>query len=872
MSKILTLKKKIILILSVLAVGFFMTAGFAFIARADGLTVTGEQFKMKGASVRYVDDTHGPGVKFHVLLNKDVFDGLSDSAKTGLKLCPEKLLGGETLASSTNSNIVDIKTEKGNWKVSDTDENMMELTVYVYDIPAANYGTDIKVAGYITDGGNTVYTEAVNDTYSLAYVAKAAAAQVADADKISQLEGYYKFKFKAYDLSGSLVDGEQTVEYGATLTQPTATSTLTCGWFNKAKTQKWDFAADTVQGNVSLYETKHDFNDNGVCENCGTNIRSLFMAPDGATSVLSVNAKLGVYEISSTATTYDAYAKISGEVLEALKELGYKTLTFTVKNPGQAVEDDWKTFKMAAENKNNLWKSETAIAFISATQIFDGGKKYTFTFDVETYAGKDVYIYVDKCKNYPTVVEIAEFYDYESPEAILAASDNSTIEYIDGKGWHVYASDTSQGGYYANMSGDVLKHYIDKGNVTLKVSFVNTFGLDGISTAGNSVNCNVQFLPKSTNGSETWGYLSKFISQLHQAEDGSYFATIDLTDSTYDFSKGMRIYMVMNDVGGASVGHTYISKIEFLNYMHKSLWLSASSTDNANIIYVEGKGWKIERKDKTKEWYCRIPAKFMSGNDTMKITYVNQFDGVANANTGNFVDTKSRIIPWFTNSTSEDWEYQTEYISGLPENPDGGYISTVDLADGKHDFTKDTRIYFENVGVSVSCGYISDIEFINHGDKSQWISASGNNSIVTYIDGKGWEIKSTDGNNWYCVISGEILQYYIGKGYTEMAITYVNQFDGVANTDEGNFVNTYSRILPYKVGGEEDWTYKNLHLQYVSGLPENPSGYYTLTVDLTGSDYDFTRDTKIYFENHDVNNKAVTSGYISDIEFLLPNA
>ena len=67
MSKILTLKKKIILILSVLAVGFFMTAGFAFIARADGLSVTSEQFKMKGASVRYVDDTHGPGVKFHVL-------------------------------------------------------------------------------------------------------------------------------------------------------------------------------------------------------------------------------------------------------------------------------------------------------------------------------------------------------------------------------------------------------------------------------------------------------------------------------------------------------------------------------------------------------------------------------------------------------------------------------------------------------------------------------------------------------------------------------------------------------------------------------------------------------------------------------------
>ena len=75
MSKITTLKKKIILILSVLVVGLFMTAGLTFTAKADGLSVTSEQFKMKGASVRYVDATHGPGVKFHVLLNKGVLTG-----------------------------------------------------------------------------------------------------------------------------------------------------------------------------------------------------------------------------------------------------------------------------------------------------------------------------------------------------------------------------------------------------------------------------------------------------------------------------------------------------------------------------------------------------------------------------------------------------------------------------------------------------------------------------------------------------------------------------------------------------------------------------------------------------------------------------
>lgn len=51
-------------------------------------------------------------------------------------------------------------------------------------------------------------------------------------------------------------------------------------------------------------------------------------------------------------------------------------------------------------------------------------------------------------------------------------------------------------------------------------------------------------------------------------------------------------------------------------------------------------------------------------------------------------------------------------ISEHPKNADGSYTSTVDLTDSAYDFTKDTRICFENVGDSVSCGYISEIEFV----------------------------------------------------------------------------------------------------------------------------------------------------------------
>lgn len=564
MSKVTTLKKKIILILSVLVVGLFMTAGLTFTAEADGLSVTSEQFKMKGASVRYVDATHGPGVKFHVLLNKGVFDGLSDSAKTGLKLCPEKLLGGETLASSTNANIVDIETRKSDWKASDTDENMMELTVYVYDIPAANYGTDIKVAGYVTDGGKTVYTEAVNDTYSLAYVAKAAAGVVHDADKISQLEGYYKFKFKAYDLNGALVGGEQTAIYGETLTQPTSTSALTCGWFNKAKTKKWEFGSDVVSGNVSLYETKHNFNDNGVCDYCGTNIKDLFMKSVDSADI-KVDTDKGVYNVMSTKTNegHDATTVISGDILKALKDLGYKTLTFNVKNPaGTITADTWKQFKIAADKRENL---DTApIKSYTAPNIWDGADHtVSFTIELETYAGRDLYIIVDKCKTLPTEIRISEFINYEAPEARLVGGHNGTVEYIKGKGWHAYAN--SNDGYYYALPAEILSYYIKKGYTSLKISFTNSFNLEGVTTAGNSVNCQAVFLPKkAADGTEDKGYKAGFISQLTRDEaNDSYYLVIDLTNKTYDFTKGMRIYNTYSDVGGAAVGHTYINAIEF---------------------------------------------------------------------------------------------------------------------------------------------------------------------------------------------------------------------------------------------------------------------------------------------------------------------
>ena len=162
-----------------------VSARKAYAAEGSSLTVTSEQFKVKGASVRYVDEEYGAGVKFHILLDKTIFNGLNkDTAETGVRILPTALLGETALKDYTGADVITKKaTTLDGWFDSETDAGMKELIVFVYDIPADNYGTDLAVIGYVTDG-NTVYTEQAS--FSLAYVAKAAAA--ADETKKEQLE------------------------------------------------------------------------------------------------------------------------------------------------------------------------------------------------------------------------------------------------------------------------------------------------------------------------------------------------------------------------------------------------------------------------------------------------------------------------------------------------------------------------------------------------------------------------------------------------------------------------------------------------------------------------------------------------------------
>ena len=133
------------------------------------------------------------------------------------------------------------------------------------------------------------------------------------------------------------------------------------------------------------------------------------------------------------------------------------------------------------------------------------------------------------------------------------------------------------------------------------------------------------------------------------------------------------------------------------------------------------------------------------------------------------------------------------------------------MTDKGIDFTKDQYIYClaaDNSGGVVTRGYIADIVFdkgepVVQEDKSGWIIGSaGDNGAVRYIDGKGWVMSPANGSGeFWCLISGSVIQEKIAAGYTKMTIVYANNLEGSENKDTGNFINTQSRLYPCKAGG-----------------------------------------------------------------------
>ena len=479
--------------------------------------------------------------------------------------------------------------------------------------------------------------------------------------------------------------------------------------------------------------TEHSFGENGVCSNCNKNVKEFLITSQTVAATVTANIKQGKYSISST-DAGAVYAVIPGNILTELKKAGYTTLSFTATNPAPGLADDGSKVKpifVAADNTASLWDKNTAIAFYSWKDFWDADNanhRIYFTIDLNEYAGRDIYIYTEHADVYPLELVVSEF---------------------------------------------------------IKI-----------------------------------------------------------------------------------------------DYEDRSEWLFAAADDNGEVTYLEGKGWVI-RNTGTGAWYCQISGKIMKhyinqGCTRMVITYANNLEGDANTDEGSFVKTASRLIP-LNAAGGNDWKYQDAYthsINALPEG-NGGYLFTVDLTDTTHDFTKDNYFYFENQDTdkkTVTRAYISDISFqkgepVVQEDKSGWVLGSaGDNGAVRYIEGKGWVMSPISGSgDFWCLISGSVIQKKIAEGYTKMTIVYANNLEGSENKDTGYFVNTQSRLYPCKAGG-------GYIADYVSGAistycVQNEAGNYEHAVSLTDERIDFTKDQYVYCVAADNNGKTVTRGYIADIVF-----
>ena len=634
--------------------------------------------------------------------------------------------------------------------------------------------------------------------------------------------------------------------------------------------------------------TEHSFGDDGVCTNCHKDVKEFFITPQTDTATVTATAKKGFYSISSTQPG-SVYAVISGDILTELKKLGYTELSFTATNPAPWPADNSnkvKPIKVAADNTANLWTEETAIAFYGWQEFWDANRQVEFKIDLNEYAGRDIYIYTEHTDVYPLEIVVSEFIkiDYEDRSEWLFASadDNGEVTYFEGKGWVIKNKGT--GGWYCQISGKIMKHYIDQGCTRMVITYANNLEGDANTDEGNFVKTHSRLIPLNATGGNDWKYQDAYTHLINALPEGNggYMFTVDLTDTTHDFTKDNYFYFENKDADAKAVTRAYISDISFQKgepvvQEDKSGWIIGSASDNGAVRYIDGKGWVMSPVSGSGEFWCLISGsviqkKIADGYTKMTIVYANNLEGSANTDTGNFINTQSRLYP-----CKAGGGYISDYVSGVissycVKNEAGNYEHTVSLTDKGIDFTKDQYIYClaaDSSGGVVTRGYIADIVFEKgepegKEDKTNWVMSNDAYwGSVEYIEGKGWIMKdTTDGGTqgqFWCILSGEVIRQKIAEGYTKMTVIYVNGFDGIENPNEGNFINTTSKIYPVSVSGTI--------AQYCTETEKGGVKYYEHIIDLAGSGIDGTKDIDVFCNNKDSENKTVTRGYIADIIF-----
>ncbi len=642
--------------------------------------------------------------------------------------------------------------------------------------------------------------------------------------------------------------------------------------------------------------TEHSFGDDGVCTNCHKDVKEFFITPQTDTATVTATAKKGFYSISSTQPG-SVYAVISGDILTELKKLGYTELSFTATNPAPWPADNSnkvKPIKVAADNTANLWTEETAIAFYGWQEFWDANRQVEFKIDLNEYAGRDIYIYTEHADVYPLEIVVSEFIkiDYEDKSEWLFASagDNGEVTYLEGKGWVI--KNTGTEGWYCQISGKIMKHYIDQGCTRMVITYANNLEGDANTDEGNFVKTHSRLIPLNATGGNDWKYQDAYTHLINALPEGNggYMFTVDLTDTTHDFTKDNYFYFENKDADAKAVTRGYIADIVFdkgepVVQEDKSGWIIGNAAAGywSSVEYIQGKGWIM--KDITNggaqgEYWLTlstevIQKKISEGYTKMTIVYANSLDGVDNPNEGNFINTGAKIAP-----TLKGGNYTLEYVKGnvnqyCTEVEKGGvkyYEHRIDLTDPTVDFAQAAYIICYNKdaeGKKVTNGYIANIVFEKgepegKEDKTNWVTSNDAYwGSVEYIEGKGWIMKdTTDGGTqgqFWCILSGEVIRQKIAEGYTKMTVIYVNGFDGIENPNEGNFINTTSKIYPVSVSGTI--------AQYCTETEKGGVKYYEHIIDLAGSGIDGTKDIDVFCNNKDSENKTVTRGYIADIIF-----
>ena len=237
----------------------------AIVSSADGEAVETTVASTISASVRIADETYTTaGVRFKIRLDEQTYTStVTKGVETYTLLIPSATLGANKLTYAN----ADKKIETtGKWYAvteNEGEENevtYMESCVFVYDIPSANFASDIVVKGYfdsdVTDSQEGVYTSA--SQASLAWVANSAlnSDELTPDEKASLKADYLTYTLNYYVDGTAYGEANQAVVYGDELVEPTAPEKANYtfgGWFNKAGTAEWDFAQNTVKGNMNLY-------------------------------------------------------------------------------------------------------------------------------------------------------------------------------------------------------------------------------------------------------------------------------------------------------------------------------------------------------------------------------------------------------------------------------------------------------------------------------------------------------------------------------------------------------------------------------------------------------------------------------------------